>query len=205
MKRWKNDSAVAEVHLGIGRPGGTRCRKWCSRFCPSVGWCGACVADGSDRKTNDLPFTLTAGGRTPPWRTSSGDFFDDPGWDHFRLFLWPLDATSWIVLTPDADKYAERFAEYSRMRVPPFGAGTMPEVGSVEFNCGWTLIELSELVREGRNLALCARTSMRLTCDRDPTMMCDVNRRLFSVLPVTMGERVRRRIVRKLHVIELLL
>ena len=76
----------------------------------------------------------------------------------------------------------------------------MPEVGSVEFNRGWTLNELSELVREGRNLALCARTSMGLIYDRDPTMMCDLSGRLFSVPPVTMGERVRRRIVRKLLV-----
>ena len=41
---------------------------------------------------------------------------------------------------------------------------------------------------------------MGLTHDRDPTMMCDLSGRLFSVPPVTMGERVRRRIVRKLPV-----
>ena len=61
----------------------------------------------------------------------------------------------------------------------------------------WTLNELSELVREGRNLALCARTSMGLTYDSDPTMMCDLSGRLFNVPPVTLGERVKRRIVRE--------
>ena len=63
---------------------------------------------------------------------------------------------------------------------PKDARGEMPEVGSVEFNRGWTLNELSELVREGRNLALCARTSMGLTHDRDPTMMCDLSGRLFQ-------------------------
>ena len=60
----------------------------------------------------------------------------------------------------------------------PFGGSEIPEVGSVEFNRGWTLNELSELVREGRNLALCARTPMGLTHDRDSTMMCDLSGRL---------------------------
>ena len=41
---------------------------------------------------------------------------------------------------------------------------------------------------------------MGLTHDRDPTMMCDLSGRLLNVPPVTMGERVRRRIVRKLLV-----
>ena len=86
------------------------------------------------------------------------------------------------------------------MRVPPTGEGETPEIGSVEFSRGWTLNELGELVREGRNLALCARTSVGLTHDRDPTMMCDLSGRLSNVPPVTMGERVRRRIVRKLPV-----
>ena len=87
------------------------------------------------------------------------NFHDDPGWDHSRLFLWPIDATTWIVLTPDGDKFAERFADFSRMRVLSLGVGEMPEVGSVEFHRGWTLNVLSELLREGRNLALCARNS----------------------------------------------
>ena len=38
------------------------------------------------------------------------------------------------------------------------GEGQTPEIGSVEFSRGWTVDELSELVREGRNL--CAQTSM---------------------------------------------
>ena len=86
------------------------------------------------------------------------NFHDDPRRDHSRLFLWPIDATTWIVLTPDGDEYAERFADYSRMRVPSWVEAKIPEVGSVESNRGWTLNELSELVREGCNLALCART-----------------------------------------------
>ena len=95
------------------------------------------------------------------------------GWDHSRLFLWPIDATTWIVLTPDGDENAERLADYSRVRVP---------------------------LPPSRNVALCARTSMGLTHDRHPTMMCDLSGRLFNVPLVTMGERVRRRIVRKLPV-----
>ena len=64
------------------------------------------------------------------------------------------------------------------------GGGEMP----VEFNRGWILNELSELVREGRNLVLCAQTSMGLTHDRDLTMMWDLSGRLFSVPPLTMEE-----------------
>ena len=39
---------------------------------------------------------------------------------------------------------------------------------------------------------------MGLTYDRDPTMMCDLSGRLFNVPPITLGERVKRRIARKL-------
>ena len=60
----------------------------------------------------------------------------------------------------------------------------------VEFNRGWILNELSELVRERRNLVLCAQTSMGLTHDRDLTMMWDLSGRLFSVPPLTMEENV---------------
>ena len=70
------------------------------------------------------------------------NFHDDPGWDHPRLSLWPIDATTWIVHTPDGDKCAERFADYSRMRVPLLGGSEMPAVGSVKFNRGWTLNEI---------------------------------------------------------------
>ena len=108
------------------------------------------------------------------------------------------DANTWIVFTPDDDKYAETFSDYSKMRAPPIGESETLEIGSGEFSRCWTLTELSELVREGRNLALGAGTSMGLTYDRDPTMMCDLSGRLFNVLPITLGERVKRRIVRKL-------
>ena len=40
------------------------------------------------------------------------------------------------------------------MGVPHIGEGETPEIGSVEFSRGWDLNGLSELVREGRNLAL---------------------------------------------------
>ena len=33
---------------------------------------------------------------------------DDPGWDHSRLVLCPIDASTWIISTPDRDKYAEK-------------------------------------------------------------------------------------------------
>ena len=52
-----------------------------------------------------------------------------------------------------------------------------------------SLGKVSELVREGRNLAFCARASMGLTYDRDPTMMCDLSGRLFNVPPTTLGDR----------------
>ena len=52
---------------------------------------------------------------------------------------------------------------------------------------------------QGRSLALGARTSMGSTHDRDPTMMCVLSGRLFNVPLAIMGERVRRRIVRKLR------
>ena len=106
-------------------------------------------------------------------------------------FLWQINANTWIVLTPDGDKYAEKFSDDSKMRVHTIGESETPQIGSVEFSHGWTLNELSELVREGRNLALCARTSISLT-------MCDLSERLFNVPPMTLGESVRRRIVRKL-------
>ena len=39
---------------------------------------------------------------------------------------------------------------------------------------------------------------MGLTYNRGPTVVCDLGERLFNVPPVTLGERVKRRIVRKL-------
>ena len=68
----------------------------------------------------------------------------------------------------------------------------------VEFSRGWTLDELSELVREGRNVAPSARTSMGLTNDRHPTMMRDLSGCPINVPPMNLGERVKCRIVRKL-------
>ena len=48
-------------------------------------------------------------------------------------------------------------------------------------------------------MALCARTFKGLTHDCDWTMMCDPNGDLSSVLPVTLGERIRRQIIRRLQ------
>ena len=114
-------------------------------------------------------------------------FHDDPGWDHSRLVLWPIDASTWIILTPDGDNYGEKCGNYSKMRAPPNGDDETPEIGSVEFSRGWTIDELSEMVREGRNLALGARASMGLTFDNDPTMMCDLSGRLYNVSPVSLA------------------
>ena len=80
--------------------------------------------------------------------------------------------------------YAAKISDYSRVRVPPTGEGETPEIGSVQFSRGWTLDELSELVRDGRNRALNAQSSVELMYDRDPAMMCDLSGRLFSVPPV---------------------
>ena len=56
------------------------------------------------------------------------NFHDDPGWDHSRLFLWPTDANTWIVLTPDGDKYAEKISGYSEMRVLPLAKVEHPRL-----------------------------------------------------------------------------
>ena len=37
------------------------------------------------------------------------------GWDNSRLFLWQIAASTWIVLTPDGDNYAENVSDYSKM------------------------------------------------------------------------------------------
>ena len=119
-------------------------------------------------------------------------FHDNSGWDYSRLFLWPIDASTWIILPPDGDKYAEKCSDYSKMRAPLIGDDGTPEADSVELSRDWTIDELSEMVREGRNLALGAQTLMGLTFDNVPSMMCDLSG------PVLLADRVKRRIVRKL-------
>ena len=47
-------------------------------------------------------------------------------------------------------------------------------------------------------MAVLARTSVGFTYDREPMMFCDPCGRLFKVPPMTLGELVRRWIVRKL-------
>ena len=126
----KNCLAVAEVHPGTGRPGG----------------CAAQNAIRDDARLLDdvaPPLLPTAAiGRRPISNSrnpQAGELLpggplvvnlpDDPCWDHSRLFLWPIDATTWIVLTSDGVKYAERLADYSRARVLPHlgGGGETPE------------------------------------------------------------------------------
>ena len=68
----------------------------------------------------------------------------------------------------------------------PISEEGAPEVGSVEFIRGWTIEELGRLVREGRDLGF---------YDRDPMMMCDLSGRLSDVPPLTLSDRVRRRLV----------
>ena len=46
-------------------------------------------------------------------------FHDDPDWEHSTFPLAILHCLPGSSLTPDGDTYAERFANYSRMRVPP--------------------------------------------------------------------------------------
>ena len=154
---------MAEVRLGNGRLGGRAARNVIhddARLLEDVAPVLPTTATGRrtiSNSRNSKEGELLPGGRLLV------SFHDDPGWDHSRLFLWPIDANTWIVLTPDGDKYAEKLLDYSKMRPLPFGEGETPEIGSVEFSRGWTLNDLSELVRDGRNLALCARTSMGLT------------------------------------------
>ena len=192
--------AVAQVDSARGRSGGRAARNLIgddTRLLDDV----AAVPSSTTiekGKYHQLKQFASGRGRAPPGGRLVVNFRDDPGWDHSRLFLWPVDANTWMVLTPDGDKCAEKFSDYSRVRVPLIVEGETPETGSVEFSRGWPLDELSELVREGRNLALNARSSMGLMYDRDPTMMRDLSGRLFNAPPVTLGERVWRRIVRKL-------
>ena len=190
--------AVADVDSGTGRSGGRAARSLTrvdTRLLDDV----ATVLPSTTTETRTITNSCNPqAGELLPERRLVVNFRDDSRCDHLRLFLWPVDANTWIVLTPDGDKYAEKFCDYSRVRVPPIGEGETPEIGSVEFSRGWTLDELSELVREGRNMALNARSSMGLMYDRDPAMMCDLSGRLCNVPLVTLGERVRRRMVRKL-------
>ena len=129
------------------------------------------------------------------------NFHDDPRWERSRLFFWLIDATTWIVRTPDGDKYAERFADYSRMRVPLLVEATCPR-----------LVPLNSIV-VGLSVSWvswCEKEEI-WPCVRGPPWnwptivtrrWCDLSGRLFSVPPVTMGERVRCRIVRKLSFLE---
>ena len=194
--------AVAAIYPGAGRSGGRATRSLTrddTRLLDDV----ARVLPSTTTERGTITFSRS----TQAWKLLSRgrlvvNFGDNPSCDHSRLFLLPISAKTWIVLTPDGDKHAQKFSEHSKMRMPPIGEGETPEIGSVEFSRGWTLDGLSELVREGRNLFLSARTSMGLTYDRDPAMMCDLSGRLFSV---PLSEGVKRRMVRKLPCGDLLL
>ena len=143
---------MTEVHSGTGRSGGLAARsltrddaRLLDDVAPVLPLTTSERGTISNSRNPQAERELLSGGRLVV------NFRDDPGWDHSRLFLWPFNANTWIVLTPDGDRYAEKFGGYSRMRVPPIGESETPEIGSVEFSRGWTLNELSELVREGRN------------------------------------------------------
>ena len=109
--------AVAEVHPGIGRPGGRAARsvirndaRRLDDVAPPVLPTAAIGRGTISNSRNPQASELLPGGRLVV------NFHDDPGWDHSRLFRWPIDATTWIVLTPNGD--ADRCADYSRARVP---------------------------------------------------------------------------------------
>ena len=78
-----------------------------------------------------LPTTVIERGKDPsagkllPRRSSDGEFSCRIGTTH-GLFLWSVNANSWIVLTSDNDKYVEKISDYSRIRVLPIGESETP-------------------------------------------------------------------------------
>ena len=158
-------------------------------------WRQCCLSTtASERGTIDFQFTQSASG-TPPGRSSDGEF----SWRRGLGPLTAVNANAWIVLTPSWQwPICEEIFRLLKVAVPPIGESETSEIDSVEFSRDWTLNELSELTREKRNLTLCARASMGLIYDRDPTMMCVLSGRLFNVPPITLGGLVKRRIARKL-------
>ena len=182
-------SAVTNAHPGTDRPKGRATRGLCRDDSLLLGDVASVMPSsvGGERATPDTRHPqvegLIPGGRLVV------KLHDDLGWDHSRPFLWPIDASTWIISTPSGDIYAQKFGVYSKVCTPPIGDDETPEIGSVEFSA---IDELSEMVREGRNLALGTRTSMGLTFDNDPTMMCGLGDRLCAVAPVSLAEHIER-------------
>ena len=103
--------AVAEVHPGLGRPRGRAARNVIrddARVLDDVVPVLQRAATGRGTISNSC--NLQAGELSPGGRLVV-NFHDDPGRDHSRLFLWPLDASTRIVITPDGDKCAENFSD----------------------------------------------------------------------------------------------
>ena len=152
-----------------------------SWWCSSVGWCGACVVDDGDRKRNDVQFTQSASGWAPSWRAFGGQLSRRPGLGPpTELFLWPIDANAWIVVNPDGDKYAVKFSDYSKMRVPPL-------VLSMSW-VSWS--EKEEIWPSVRG----PQWDWPTTLTR---RWCVIWVDAFSTYLLRLDERVRRRIVRK--------
>ena len=130
---------MAEVHPGIGRLGGRAARNVIrddTRLLDDVAPVLPTAATGRGTITNSRnPQT----GELLPRGRLVVNFHDDPGRDNSRLFLWQIDASTWIVLTPDGDKYAEIFfGLFEDVSALSIGEGETPEIGSVEFSRGWT-------------------------------------------------------------------
>ena len=58
-----------------------------------------------------------------------------PGWDHSRLFLWPIGANTWIVRTKFPITRCESLSPLPPLP-PQVGETETPEIGSVEFSRG---------------------------------------------------------------------
>ena len=120
--------AVAEVHPGLSRPRGRAARNVIrddARVLDDVA--PVLLSTTPERGSISNSRNPQAGELSPGGRLEV-NFHDDPGRDHSRLFLWPLVASTWIVITPDGDKYAENFSDQSKMRVHSIGEGETPEI-----------------------------------------------------------------------------
>ena len=102
--RRESDLAVTDVYPGADRSGGRATRS---------------LTRDDTRLLDDLTPVLPTDERSRIHVIRSGkllpggclvvNFRDDQDWDPSRLFLWSIDANTWIVLTPDGDKCAEKF------------------------------------------------------------------------------------------------
>ena len=108
-----NGLTVAEVYPGSGRSGGRATRSLTrddTRLLEDVAL--VLPSTTTERGTISDPRNPQAG-ELLPGGCLMVNFRDDLGWDHSRLFFWPIDANTWIVHTPDGDKHAGKCGEYS--------------------------------------------------------------------------------------------